>query len=69
MLFGHYKGGQYRWLFDAIRSEDHLTVEVVYVSLTNGRVFVRPRSEWEELVEWPDGVARARFEFLPPGIT
>jgi hypothetical protein len=60
-VYRHYKGGRYRLLTRARLSEDHATPLVVYVSLSHGEIWVRPLSEWDELVEWPDRSWRARY--------
>ena len=58
-VYQHFKGGRYRVLFTAKDSETQ-TDMVVYVSLTNGGVWVRPAAMFNEVVE-RDGVSRPRF--------
>jgi len=57
-VYRHYKGGLYRVLFEARNStngpDDGLPV-VVYVSLTNGHVFVRDLAQFHEYVELDSG--------------
>ncbi len=43
------------------RHTDHAEPVVVYVSLSYGTVWVRPLSEWNQLVGWPDGTLQPRF--------
>lgn len=68
-VYQHYKGGEYRRLLpDVVRMErprgaaNHDNVKmVVYACMKTGIVWVRPLTEWTELVTWPDGVIRTRF--------
>ncbi len=64
-LWEHYKGGLYRVLFIATLSEDHKTRMVIYVSLTNGAVWIRPAREWRQVVTLEEG----RPGFLQPRFT
>ena len=59
-VFRHFKGGRYRVLFIAKDSETEAPT-VVYVSLMNGDVWVRPAAMFVEVVAWPDGNRRPRF--------
>lgn len=63
MVYQHYKGGKYTRLFNATDSTNGRDSElmVVYVSHTTGRINTRKATEFEEMVEWPDGVVRPRF--------
>jgi hypothetical protein len=65
-LYTHYKRPGYYQLIGV--AEDANTTErmVVYVCLTmlpGPRMRVRPLKEWCELVDWPDGRRRPRFDF------
>ena len=70
MIYKHFKGGEYRLLFEARDASSHGDEEkdtmMVYVSLGCGRsepgtIWIRPQREWNENVKWPDGVTRPRF--------
>lgn len=54
-IYRHYKGGEYQ-LITIGELEHDLTQVVVYKSITNDRVFVRPVEEFED-----------KFEFLYMG--
>lgn len=68
-VYRHFKGGRYRPLFVGRLSEQRDVEVVVYVSLTNGEIWVRPWKLpllegddcWSDRVEWPDGNDRPRF--------
>lgn len=66
-LYRHYKGGVYQLIGLAAHSETGEAL-VVYVSLDASlpgfRMRVRPRSLWDDDVEWPDGNTRPRFIFI-----
>lgn len=49
-IYKHFKGNLYEVLFIAKNSETEEDM-VVYKSLRNGTMWVRPLSMWEELVE------------------
>ena len=57
--YRHFKGGVYEVIGVAKHSET-LEETVVYRSLTNGGLWVRPASMWEEEIE-RDGVRVRRF--------
>jgi hypothetical protein len=59
-VFKHFKGGRYRVILSAMDSETQAPM-TVYVSLTNGSVWVRPTEMFTEAVQWPDGAWRSRF--------
>lgn len=62
-VYDHYKGGKYLLLFvadDSTNNRDGNKV-VIYISLTYGKIYCRDLSEFTELVEWPDGKNRPRF--------
>jgi len=65
-LYDHFKGGVYSSERVALWVEDGSPV-VIYVSLANGATFVRKCSEWNEVVQWPDGKYRSRFVFRGVG--
>jgi molecular chaperone GrpE len=60
--YRHYKGGEYRLLTTAKNSETQED-QVVYESLKDERVWVRPKKMFFEEVE-VDGAKKPRFEFL-----
>jgi hypothetical protein len=66
-VFRHYKGGLYTVLFVARLSEARETEVVVYVSHTNGSIWVRPLhprtgvDAFVDVVVWPNGESRPRF--------
>lgn len=67
-IWRHYKGGLYQVLGVAAHSETEERM-VVYVSLTGidlpgPRLRVRPLHTWLDVVEWPDGEHRPRFEYV-----
>ena len=52
-VYRHYKGGLYRVLCECILSTngpDDGKVGVIYVSMTNGNVFVRERNQFHEVL-------------------
>jgi hypothetical protein len=66
--FIHYKGGHYFVLGVVARHEHNGDLDVVYISLTHGKMVTRPfnrdsRNEdsWTDLVRWLDGKERPRF--------
>jgi hypothetical protein len=66
-VYKHSGGGHYRVLDHAVSNSTNAAqyVEMVlYVSLTNGQMFVRDKKEFYEAVEWPDGEVRPRFVLL-----
>ena len=64
--YEHFKGGRYRVLAVARSQTDNPGDHVVYQSLGDESVWVRPVSEWWKLVRWPDGVFWPRFRRLEP---
>ncbi len=61
--YTHYKGGKYLVLFTADDSTNERDGQktVVYVSLSQMRVYCRNLEEFIESVQWPDGKMRPRF--------
>ena len=59
-LYRHFKGGIYRLLHPCLDSETR-EARVVYQAEAGGQVWIRLKSDWEKLVEWPDGKMRPRF--------
>ncbi len=54
-IYEHYKGNKYELLYVAIHSET-LEEMVVYKALYgDGRIWVRPRSMWDEAVDTDKG--------------
>ncbi len=65
-IYRHKKGGLYRVLMtarDATNASDRDWM-VVYLSMTFGETHVRRAAEFLELVPWPDGKTRPRFEYV-----
>lgn len=68
-LFIHYKGGRYLMVGEAETHEHNGEIDVVYISLTHGKMVTRPlrrtpqrdQDSWLDVVEWPDGQKRHRF--------
>lgn len=60
VIYKHFKGGMYRMLF---LGRDCTTLEsvVTYMSLKDGQIWIRKESEWNDQIQWPDGVTRTRF--------
>lgn len=61
--FQHYKGGVYRLVGFGSNEPDE-SETVIYVAESDGRMWVRPRSEWTDQVE-VDGTIMPRFRQLP----
>lgn len=58
----HRKGTRYTVLHIGKLATDGKPVDVVvYLSMDDGQVWVRPKSEFKELVVWPDDVTRTRY--------
>jgi hypothetical protein len=60
-VYRHFKGGRYELVSDMATIEGTKDPVVVYRSLQDTRVWVRPISSWQEVVTWPDGALRPRF--------
>ncbi len=68
--YRHFKGGKYfvRHRAKMVTEVESLndTYVVVYWSMDeDGLELVRPASEFSDLVEWPDGTMKRRFEPIP----
>jgi hypothetical protein len=68
MTYRHYKGGRYVMLLVAETHEHNGDEDVVYLSLTTGKIVTRPynrdsrgQDSWRDEVLWPDGIRRERF--------
>lgn len=61
-LFKHYKGDLYRVITTCNLSEERETEMVVYRSMARGSRWARPLTMWNEVLMWPDGKTRRRFE-------
>lgn len=66
ILLRHFKGGRYVVLHQATSTESSsvaggVTPVVVYMSLKDGRIWVRPEEQFIQVVDWPDGEKRHRF--------
>ncbi len=64
----HWKGGRYMILGVAETHNHNGDLDVVYVSLTFGKLITRPlrrdsrdQDSWMDVVKWPDGIYRERF--------
>lgn len=67
--FIHHKGGHYLMVGIAETHEHNGDKDVVYISLKYGKMVTRPlrrdsrnQDSWEDIVDWPDGKRRQRFE-------
>lgn len=67
-LYRHCKGGIYLLIGVAERHTHNGDFDVVYVSLSFGKLYTRPlchdsrgEDSWTDLVEWPDRSWRRRF--------
>ena len=58
MLYRHYKGGIYEYLYEATLESD-LSLMVVYRA-ANGTIWIRPKEVFHEIIE-VDGERVARF--------
>ena len=65
-IYQHFKGGLYQVLYIAKNSET-LEEMVVYQSLENKSIWVRPLSMWNETIE-RDGKTIKRFTFIKENI-
>ena len=62
-VYKHYKGGRYRLLgISKIKGQDQEVV--VFESLKDGQIGIRPIKEWSELVEVGKGIKEKRFKLL-----
>ena len=65
-VYQHYKGGYYQLIGVAEHTETNEKM-VVYVSLAvlpGSRLRVRPLKMFQELLAWPDGGHRPRFDYV-----
>jgi len=72
-IYEHWKGGRYRalmlaWAHDLGGPEQWA---VVYISLTNGKVFLRAWDSpdldaWTDLIELEDNLVKQRFQWIGP---
>lgn len=49
-VYKHYKGGKYELLYTAVDSEGYGELQVVYKSLTDNKIWVRPAHMWNDLI-------------------
>lgn len=64
LLYRHFKGGYYKpvqLVANATNAQGHARPFVIYVSVSGADFYCRDLGEWNEPVEWPDGVVRDRF--------
>lgn len=61
--YKHYKGGEYELLYTASSSEGYSELQVVYRSLGDNKIWVRPAHMWNDLVFNGEGYVK-RFEYL-----
>jgi hypothetical protein len=58
-VYRHYKGGFYRVLHECVISTngpDDGKIGVVYVSMTNGHIFMRERNQFHEMLSLDAGI-------------
>lgn len=63
-IYKHYNGGRYTVIClaeETTNARKGNNGGVVYISLTYGKIKYRDLDEFNEEVEWPDGVKRPRF--------
>ena len=48
--YRHFKGGEYELLYTAFESEGYADLQVVYRSVSDGKIWVRPAHMWNDLV-------------------
>lgn len=51
IMYQHYKGSLYEWMGTAALESKPSVVQVIYRSLDDGKVWVRPQSEFHEIVQ------------------
>jgi hypothetical protein len=61
MLYRHYKGNLYRVLIDSAFHSETQEEMVVYMSVNDGKVWIRPAKMFHELVDLPEGRVVQRF--------
>ena len=64
-IYRHFKGGVYRVIGVGCHSES-LEEMVVYQSVSDGGIWVRPAAMWDEKVEH-DGKILSRFQYVGDG--
>lgn len=66
-LVRHYKGNLYTVITVGRMSEARDQLHVVYWSHERTSVWIRPLGMFVELVDWPDGKQRPRFQLVSDG--
>lgn len=61
--YRHYKGGEYELLYVANNSEGYCESQIVYKSLTDGKIWVRPAHMWNDLI-FNNNCFVKRFEII-----
>ena len=61
--YKHFKGGEYELLSTAYNSEENNELQVVYKSLSDSKIWVRPAHMWSEIV-FHNGELVKRFTYL-----
>jgi hypothetical protein len=63
-IYRHYKGPLYVAVATAKNSNNaqHHQRVVIYFSFSRRQLCVRDEEEFNEVIEWPDGTRRPRFE-------
>ena len=59
--YKHYKGGEYELLYLANNSEGYCEEQVIYKSLADGKIWIRPAHMWNDLIFYNNRFVR-RFE-------
>jgi hypothetical protein len=63
-LYRHHKGGLYSVFMDIAFDSETAEERVIYMSMKDGRIWVRPRQMFCEDVTWPDGTKAPRFKLV-----
>lgn len=63
-VYRHFKHGHLYRTLSVGRCADTGEPRVGYLSLVDGREHSRRASQWNEVVQWPDGKYRSRFLFV-----
>lgn len=65
-IYRHHKGNLY-YLLTVGRHTETDELMCVYCTKDNTATWwIRPLSMWQEVIEWPDGIQRARFVWDAP---
>lgn len=61
-IYQHYKGDEYQLLY-LVKNENDQKDMVVYRSIKDSKIWVRPLSQWNEIIE-KEGQSMKRFEYI-----